>query len=87
MNYPSAYSSPHSMPRANHTAYQSNYRDYTVSKLPHRNYSVPTVSTVPENTVITVPVAGPHMKVPTPQLNHRVKQVHTDLHTVDLLVL
>lgn len=31
-----------------------------MSKPPHRNYSVPTVSTVSGNTVITVPVVGPH---------------------------
>ena len=77
MNYPAAYSSPQSMSRANHTTYtahQSNYRGYAVSKPPHSNYSVPTVSTVPGNTVITVPVAGPHnnytvLKIPNAPAN------------------
>ena len=74
---PAAYSSPRSMSRVNHTTYtahQSNNRGYAMSKPPHGNYSIPTVSTVPGNTVITVPVAGSHnnytiLKIPNTPAN------------------
>ena len=81
-NHASAYSAPlnnHSMPsRTNHmmpyTAHQSNYRSYPISKPLHGSYNVPAVSTVPGNTVITIPAVVPHgsctvLKIPAAPAN------------------
>ena len=80
-NHATAYLAPlnnHLMPKTNHimpyTAHQSNYRSYPVSKPPYGSYSIPTVSTVPGNTVITIPAVAPHssctvLKIPATPAN------------------